>query len=68
MAKCFCYRELAMEVLQQEPLGAFTVRESNTQQGTLALSVRVPTDFHPEGIAHYLIIRQGRGYKIKVMN
>ena len=55
-----------MEVLKREPEGAFVVRESNSRSGRLALSVRVPVDFHPSGIAHYLIIRAPKGFRIKV--
>ena len=54
-----------MEVLKREPEGSFIVRASNSKNG-LALSVRVPQDFHPEGIVHYLIIRSPKGFKIKV--
>ena len=59
-------RDLALEVLKREPEGAFVVRESNSRSGRLALSVRVPVDFHPTGIAHYLIIRAPKGFRIKV--
>ena len=59
-------RDLALEVLKREPEGAFVVRESNSRSGRLALSVRVPVDFHPSGIAHYLIIRAPKGFRIKV--
>ena len=52
-------------MLKREPEGSFIVRASNSKNG-LALSVRVPQDFHPEGIVHYLIIRSPKGFKIKV--
>lgn len=55
-----------MEVLGQEPVGAFMVRESTTKPGCFALSLRVPHEFHPLGIAHYLILRTNKGFKIKV--
>merc|ERR1719278_562153 len=58
-------RELAMSVLMREPLGSFMVRNSTSQPGTLALSLRVPESFHPEGITHYIIVRHKTGYKIK---
>ena len=61
-------RDLAMTVLANEPLGSFMVRKSETQPGTLALSVRVPKTFHPLGITHYIIIRVETGYQIKVRN
>ncbi|KAJ8733076.1 hypothetical protein PYW08_001374 [Mythimna loreyi] len=58
-------REIALEVLSSQPVGAFLVRGSTTQAGCFALSVRVPRDFTPAGIAHYLILRTPKGYKIK---
>ncbi|KOB75197.1 Src-like-adapter 2 [Operophtera brumata] len=59
-------REIALEVLSSQQVGAFLVRGSTTQTGCYALSVRVPRDFQPSGIAHYLILRTPKGYKIKV--
>jgi tensin len=53
-------------VLAQEPVGSFMVRESTTKIGCYALSLRVPRDFQQSGIAHYLILRTNRGYRIKV--
>ncbi|CAL1263565.1 unnamed protein product [Larinioides sclopetarius] len=58
-------REIALEILAQEPVGSFMVRESTSKPGCFALSLRVPRDFHQSGIAHYLIMRTNRGYKIK---
>jgi len=58
-------REIALEVLRNEPIGSFIVRESTTKSGCFALSMRVPREFQPMGITHYLILRTGRGYKIK---
>ena len=56
-----------MTVLANEPLGSFMVRQSETQAGVLALSVRVPKTFHPLGITHYIITRLDTGgYQIKV--
>ena len=64
----FC-RDLALEVLLREPDGSFLVRESHSRGASgLALSVRVPLDFHPGGIAHYLIVRAKKGFRIKVCN
>lgn len=62
----FFFREITLEVLGQEPVGAFMVRESTSKPGCYALSLRVPRDFQPSGIAHYLIMRTMKGYKIKV--
>lgn len=61
-------REITLEVLGQEPVGAFMVRESTSKPGCFALSLRVPRDFQPTGIAHYLILRTNKGYKIKVLS
>jgi len=58
-------REIALEVLAQEPVGAFMVRESTTKHGCYALSLRVPRDFQVSGIAHYLILQTAKGYRIK---
>nr|XP_032512676.1 tensin-2-like isoform X2 [Danaus plexippus plexippus] len=58
-------REIALEVLGAQTPGSFLVRASTTQAGCLALSLRVPRDFAPHGIAHYLILRTNKGYKIK---
>lgn len=58
-------REIALEILAQEPTGAFMVRESTSKPGCFALSLRVPRNFQPTGIAHYLIVRINKGYKIK---
>ena len=56
-----------MEVLKSEPIGSFLVRSSATKPGCYALSLRVPEEFQPRGIAHYLILKTHRGgYKIKV--
>lgn len=60
------FRETALELLGHEPEGAFMVRESTSKPGCYALSMRVPLDFQPSGIAHYLILRTAKGYKIKV--
>lgn len=58
-------REIALEVLGQEPIGSFLVRQSSTKPGCFALSLRVPRSLQPSGIAHYLIMHTNRGYKIK---
>ncbi|XP_013792947.1 src-like-adapter 2, partial [Limulus polyphemus] len=57
--------EIALEILGQEPIGSFMVRESTSKPGCYALSLRVPREFQLSGIAHYLIMRTQRGYKIK---
>lgn len=59
-------REISLEVLLRKNPGEFLVRESSTKPGCFALSLRVP----PPGpkVAHYLIVRTSRGYKIKGFN
>ncbi|KAG1674357.1 Tensin-4 [Nymphon striatum] len=58
-------REIALEILSKEPVGAFMVRESTTRPDCFALSLRVPIQFQPTGISHYLILNTNKGYKIK---
>ena len=62
------YREISLEILRQEPVGSFLVRQSTSKPGCYALSVRVPKDksHSTSGIAHYLITQSNRGFKIKV--
>lgn len=60
------YREIALEILQQEDIGSFIVRDSTTHPGCYALSVRVPKYDNPTGISHYLILKTQRGVKLKV--
>lgn len=57
-------REISLEVLSRQNPGAFLVRQSSTKQGCFALSLRVPPP--APKVAHYLIMRTPRGYKIKV--
>uniref|UniRef100_A0A1B0A6I8 SH2 domain-containing protein n=1 Tax=Glossina pallidipes TaxID=7398 RepID=A0A1B0A6I8_GLOPL len=56
-------REISLEVLSRQNPGAFLVRESTTKPGCFALSLRVPPP--APKVAHYLILRSQRGYKIK---
>lgn len=56
-------REISLEVLSRQNPGAFMVRKSS-QAGAFALSLRVPPP--APKVAHYLILRTSRGYKIKV--
>lgn len=58
-------REISLEVLAQQSPGAFLVRRSSSKTGCFALSVRIPSPPGPK-VAHYLILKTSRGYKIKV--
>ncbi|KAL8623741.1 hypothetical protein ACOMHN_040087 [Nucella lapillus] len=58
-------REIALEILQQEEVGSFIVRDSTTHPGCFALSVRVPKFENSAGISHYLILKTQRGVKLK---
>lgn len=57
-------REISLEVLSKQSPGAFIVRNSNSKPGCYVLSLRVSPPL-PK-VAHYLILRTSRGYKIKV--
>lgn len=57
-------REISLEVLSRQQVGSFLVRQSTTKPGCFALSLRVPPP--APKVAHYLILRTIRGYKIKV--
>lgn len=57
-------REISLEVLSRQTPGAFLVRQSSTKPGCFALSLRVPPP--APKVAHYLILKTPRGYKIKV--
>lgn len=61
------FREIALEVLAQQEIGSFIVRDSTTHPNCYALSVKVPKFENPTGISHYLIHRTQRsGFKLKV--
>ena len=55
-----------MELLGQEEIGSFVVRDSTSQPGCYALSVKVPKYDNPTGISHFLIMRHRAGYRLKV--
>lgn len=57
-------RDISLEVLSKQSPGAFIVRNSNSKPGCFVLSLRVSPPL-PK-VAHYLILRTSRGYKIKV--
>ncbi|VDL33005.1 unnamed protein product [Hymenolepis diminuta] len=58
-------REVALELLTHEETGSFLVRDSVTQPGCWALSVRVPAHVNCVGITHYLIQHSKHGVKLK---
>lgn len=57
-------REISLEILTRQNPGAFLVRQSESKMGCFALSLRVPPP--APKVAHYLIMRTQRGFKIKV--
>ena len=62
------FREIALEILSQQDIGSFIVRDSTSHPGCYALSVKVPKFDNPTGISHYLIIRDAKrgGVRLKV--
>lgn len=58
-------REISLEILSRQTPGTFLVRQSESKMGCFALSLRVPPP-SPCKVAHYLILRTQRGFKIKV--
>lgn len=60
-------RDNAIKLIQNCPTGSFVVRNSFSNEGCYALTVRVPYDFNHNGISHYLILRTDEDkFKIKV--
>lgn len=57
-------RQTSLEILAHQTPGDFVVRRSHNKNGSFTLSLRVPGTSHK--IAHYLIVKTPRGYKIKV--
>ncbi|KAI3409818.1 hypothetical protein GPALN_006193 [Globodera pallida] len=59
-------KEIVMGHLRAMPAGHFTLRLSGTRRRCLALSIRVEKDEkNPKGIAHYLVLRNEHGFRIK---
>lgn len=58
-------RDGVQTFLADQEIGAFVIRLSNSCKSCYALSIRVPYFANQNGIAHYLIIRTPRGYKLK---
>ena len=65
--RCDCFREIALEVLSEQDVGSFIVRDSTSHPNCFALSVKVPKFDNPSGISHYLITTgEGGTLKLKV--
>ncbi|VDN20215.1 unnamed protein product [Gongylonema pulchrum] len=60
------HRNRVVAALMEQDEGAFVIRLSESRRRCLALSVRVPFSHNSTGIAHYLIIRNDKGFKLKV--
>lgn len=58
-------RENVQNYLSNKEIGSFIIRLSNTCKDCFALSIRVPYFANQNGIAHYLITRNNKGYKLK---
>uniref|UniRef100_A0A914HC38 SH2 domain-containing protein n=1 Tax=Globodera rostochiensis TaxID=31243 RepID=A0A914HC38_GLORO len=59
-------KEIVMAHLRAMPAGHFTLRLSGTRRRCLALTIRVEKDEkNPKGIAHYLVLRNEHGFRIK---
>ncbi len=58
-------RERVYECLSDQEIGSFIIRLSNTCKNCYALSIRVPYFANQNGIAHYLITKNSRGFKLK---
>ncbi|KAL3085026.1 hypothetical protein niasHS_010095 [Heterodera schachtii] len=59
-------KETVMKHLREMPAGHFALRLSGTRRRFLALSIRVERDEkNPKGIAHYLVLRNEHGFRIK---
>ena len=59
-------KDLVLAQLRRLPVGHFVIRPSGSRRKCLALTVRVlesPTN--PKGIAHYLVLRNEHGFRIR---
>lgn len=57
-------REISLEILLQQPLGLFLVRQSESHKKCFALSMRVPP-LEPPKLSHYLVEKTQRGYRFR---
>ena len=62
LSNCSLCREIAMEILSQQEEGSFLVRDSVSNPGCYALSLRGPRG----SISHFLIERAEEGLRIQV--
>jgi hypothetical protein len=51
--------------LNEAEIGSFLIRLSSSCKNCYALSIRVPYFANQNGVAHYLITKNARGYKLK---
>lgn len=58
-------RDNVHSCLADKEIGSFIIRLSNTCKNCYALSIRVPYFANQNGIAHYLITKNSRGFKLK---
>ncbi len=58
-------RENVQNFLHNQEIGSFLIRLSSSCKNCYALSIRVPYFANANGIAHYLIVRNEKGYKLK---
>ncbi|KAI1718522.1 SH2 domain-containing protein [Ditylenchus destructor] len=58
-------KELVYARLRTMPEGTFVLRLSGSRKRCLALSLRVSEEKNPDGIAHYLIVKNEHGFRIK---
>lgn len=57
-------REISLEILLQQPLGSFLMRQSESHKKCFALSMRV-APLEPPKLSHYLIEKKHNFYKFK---
>lgn len=53
-------REMSLQILLQQPIGHFLIRQSETHKKFFALSIRAPP-LNPPRLSHYLIQKSSRG-------
>ncbi len=58
-------RDDVFKNLTDQEIGSFIIRLSSSCENCYALSIKVPYYANQNGIAHYLIIKDEKGYKLK---